>query len=224
MPDANSIEIWRVVFTGVAAAAAIAAVVVSLAARRNARRSAEAAERSAAAAQRSAVAGERSAAAAEEAVKHAHKAAATAAEGTRARIVCNNPDHAETSVKLDDPSKVIFWLAVNLENTGRIPAFHRKSRHSWRMTERFAWPEPTSEASTAEEKPPLPPGTPDTIREIIEIGPSEFQAIHKGSVGLYVFGIEEYETLREKHRMTWCVRYQPQSKQFTYRADLSDPD
>jgi hypothetical protein len=231
MLTANQVEIWRVVFTGVAAAAAVAAAIIAWIAGRNARRSANAAERSAAAgdrsaaaAERSAGAGERSAATAEEAVRQAKKAATTAAEGTRARIVYDNPDHAETSEKLDDPSKQIFWAAVRLVNTGKTPASQRTSRHACRVMNSFVWPEEDSELFIVEEKAPLLPGQPDVIREIIEIKPADFQAIQRDSLGLFAFGIENYETLGEAHRMTWCVQYQPPSHQFTYRADLSNPD
>jgi hypothetical protein len=217
MPTANQVEVWRVALTGVAAAAAIAAALIARIAGRNARRSADAAERSAAA-------GERSAAASEEAVRQAKKAATTAVEGTRARIVYDNPDHAETSVKLDDPSKQTVWVAVSIVNTGKTPASRRTSRHACRAMNTFVWPEENSELYTVEEKAPLLPGPPDVIRGTIEIKPADFQAIQRGSLGLFAFGIEKYETLGEAHRMTWCVQYQPQSKQFTYRVNLSEPD
>lgn len=215
MPVVSQVEFWRVVFTGVAAAAAIAAVIVSLAARRNARRSAAAAERSAAA-------GEKSAATAEEALRQARKAATTAAEGTRARIVFRDPP--ETSENLRDAPRLIFWPTVTIVNTGKIPAARRTSRHAHLATGTFAWPDDDSSLYTVERKAPLPSGEQDVIREIIEIERSEFSAVQAGALGLYAFGVEEYETLGEERRMSWCVQYHPPSHQFTYRADLSTTD
>jgi hypothetical protein len=212
MSTSDAIAIWAAVFAGVAALAAIAAAIIAAKQRRDGRRSAIAAERSA-------IAAERSAAAAEEAVREAKNAAKIAAEGTRAWIVYQC---AGTSVNLQDPSKQTFWVEVTLVNTGKIPTSRRMSRHAWRLMGQFAWPEKNDKVCTVEEKPPLPPGSPDVIRKTIEIRTADFQALQNGSLGLYVFGIEEYETLGEARRMMWCVQYQVPSKQFSYRADLSE--
>jgi type II secretory pathway pseudopilin PulG len=209
MSTTDTIAIWSAAFTGVAAVAAITAAIIAAKQRRDG--------------QRSAIAAERSAAAAEDAVREARKAAITAAEGTRAWIVYHDSD--TPNVNLQDPSKQTFWVEVTLVNAGKVPTSRRKSRRAWRLMDHFAWPESNDKLYTVEEKPPLspnPPGPPDVIHECIEIRTVDFQAVQKGALGLYFFGVEDYETLAASHRMTWCLQYQAPSKRFAYRADLSE--
>lgn len=186
MSTADWIALGSAIFSGVSVVVAVIAAVIASRQRRDGQRAAAAAERS----------------------------AEIAARGERAWVVVQGVQSAPDL----RAEHVTLRAVVTLVNNGKTPA---RDLRTWQKIELRV--EPPSEADYPAQlaegsKGVLGVGEPCQIPAMFQPTRNEFAEIVAQSSALFLYGVAEYRDLifNKCNRTSWCLRYVPESKEYTY--------